>query len=68
VTLIKLQFVPDKFQGDKIGSYSVFLGNVKCKWTDINSGRHVCVGLYLWACPFIHNASRFSDFYSDNLV
>jgi hypothetical protein len=68
VTFRKLQFVRDKFQGDKIISYSVFRGNTKYKWTDINSSRHVFVCLHLWACPFIHKASRFSEFYSDKLV
>ena len=43
MTFRKLQVVRDKFQGDKIGSYSVFVGNVKYKWTDINSSIHVCV-------------------------
>lgn len=65
MTFRKFQFVRDKFQGDKIGSYSVFLGNVKYKWNDINSSRCVCVG---GSSPFIHKGSRFSEFYLDKLV
>ena len=50
MTFRELQFERDKFQGDKIESYWVFLGNVKYKWTDINRSRHVyvCTGLSIY--------------------
>ena len=68
MTFRKFQFLREKFQGDKIGSCGVFLGNVKYKWTDINSSRYVCVCVCVSDSLFTRKKSRFPEFYSDKLV